>query len=165
MTGPTKIGKSTLLENIYLALKDEYSFGGVITLGQEKRKFLNLKNGEERNFKEENDQNGITIGDFIISDKSIEFASKAIRASKDSDIIFIDEIGILENEKRCLYEPVKALLEEINFKEKFILLCIRERVLPQLLALFKLKLDDLWRISSNPDEEILDQLVRFIKNS
>ncbi len=165
MTGPTKIGKSTLLEKIYLALKEDYSIGGIITLGQETRKFLNLNNGEERYFKEEKDLNGISIGDFFISDKSIEFASDAIRTAKDSKIIFIDEIGILENEKKLLYEPVKTLLEKINLQDKFVLLCLRERVLPQLIALLKLKIDDLWRIRSRPDDEILNQLIRFIKTS
>jgi len=165
LTGPTKIGKSTLLEKIYRAMKDEYSFGGVITLGQEKRTFFNLKSGKERYFAEENDQTGISIGDFLISDKSIEFASEAIRTSKDSEIIIIDEIGILESEKKCLYEPTRTLLNEINTQDKFVLLCLRERVLPQLIALFKLKIDDLWRISNKPDEEILNQLIRFIKNS
>ena len=71
-------------------MKGDYSIGGVITLGQETRKFLNLNNGEERYFKEENDQNGVSIGNFFISDKSIEFASDAIRTAKDSKIIFID---------------------------------------------------------------------------
>ena len=165
MTGPTKIGKSTLLEKIYRAMKEDYSIGGVITLGQEIRKFLNLKNGEERYFKEENDQNGISIGDFFISDKSIEFASDAIRTSKDSKIIIIDEVGILESEKKLLYEPVKTLLEEIDIQDKLVILCLRERVLPQLIAMLKLKIDDLWRIRSKPDEEILNQLIRFIKTS
>lgn len=146
-------------------MKGDYSIGGVITLGQETRKFLNLNNGEERYFKEENDQNGVSIGNFFISDKSIEFASDAIRTAKDSKIIFVDEIGILESEKKLLYEPVKALLEEINIQDKFVLLCLRERVLPQLLALLKHKVDDLWRIGSKPDDEILNQLLSFIKSS
>ena len=166
LTGPTKIGKSTLLEKIYRAMKDEYSFGGVITLGQEERKFLDLKSGEERHFKEENDHKGIVIGDFLISDKSLDFASNAIKESEDKKIIIIDEIGILESEKKCLYEPVKALLNSIkDAEDKFILLCVRERVLPQILALYEMKIDDLWRISNQPDEDIFQQLIRFIKNS
>jgi len=166
MSGPTKIGKSTLLEKIYLALKEEFSIGGVITLGQEKRKFVDLRNGNQRFFSENDDGQGITIGDFLISDKAIDFASNAIIESKDKDIIIIDEIGILESEKKCLFEPVKILLNSIkNTGNKFILLCVRERVLPQILALYELKIDDLWRISHRPDEEILDQLIRFISHS
>ena len=166
MSGPTKIGKSTLLEKIYLVLKEEFSIGGVITLGQEKRKFINLKNGNKKNFSENDDEQGITIGDFLISDKAINFASNAIIESKDKEIIIIDEIGILESEKKCLYESVKTLLNSIkNAEDKFILLCVRERVLPQILALYDMKIDDLWRISHHPDEEILDQLIRFIRHS
>ncbi len=166
MSGPTKIGKSSLLEKIYLALKEEFPIGGIITLGQEKRKFINLKNGDKRNFSENDDEQGITIGDFLISDKAIDFASNAIKESKDKEIIIIDEIGILESEKKCLYEPVRTLLNSIkNNEEKFILLCVRERVLPQILALYEMKIDDLWRISHQPDEEILDQLIRFIRHS
>ncbi len=166
MSGPTKIGKSTLLEKIYLALKEEFSIGGVITLGQEKRKFVDLRNGNERNFSESDDEQGITIGDFLISDKAINFASNAIIESKDKEIIIIDEIGILESKKKCLYEPVKTLLNSINnFGDKFILLCVRERVLSQILALYEMKIDDLWRINHQPDEEVLDQLVTFIRLS
>ncbi|MCK5305142.1 MAG: hypothetical protein KAJ72_07820 [Candidatus Heimdallarchaeota archaeon] len=166
MSGPTKIGKSTLLEKIYLALKEEFSIGGVITLGQEKRKFVDLRNGNDKHFSENDDEQGITIGDFLISDKAIDFATKAIVESKDKEIIIIDELGILESEKKCLYEPVRKLLNSIrNTGDQFILLCVRERVLPQILALYEMKIDDLWRISHQPDEEILDQLIRFIKNS
>ena len=166
LTGPTKIGKSTLLEKIYLALKEEFSIGGVITLGQEERIFIDLRTGNKRSFSENDEEQGITIGDYLISDKAIDFASNAIMESKDKEIIIIDEIGILESEKKCLYEPVKTLLNSIdNAGDKFILLCVRERVLPQIIALYKLKIDDLWRISHQPDEEILDQLIRFIKTS
>lgn len=166
LSGPIKIGKSTLLEKIYLGLKDEFSIGGVITLGQKERKFLNLKNGEERHFKEEYDQKGITIGDYFIAEKAIEFASEAIKESQDKEIIIIDEIGILESEKKCLYEPIRELLNSIkNTEEKFLLLCVRERVLPQILALFEMKIDDLWRINNQPDEEILNQLKRFIRSA
>lgn len=166
MTGPTKIGKSTLLEKIYLALKEEFAIGGVITLGQEKRIFIDLRNGNKRNFSEKDEEQGITIGDFLISDEAIDFASKAIIDSKDKEIIIIDEIGILESEKKCLYEPVKILLNLIKSAgDKFILLCVRERVLPQILALYEMEIDDLWRINHQPNEEILDQLIRFIKTS
>jgi len=166
MTGPTKIGKSSLLEKIYLALKEEFSIGGVITLGQEKRIFIDLRNGDKRNFSENEDEQGITIGNFLISDGAIDFASNAIIESKDKEIIIIDEIGILESEKKCLYEPVKTLLNSIkNARDKFILLCVRERVLPQILALYEMKIDDLWRISHQPDEEIISQLIRFIRHS
>lgn len=166
MSGPTKIGKSTLLEKIYLALKEEFSIGGVITLGQEKRKFVDLRNGNKRNFSENDEEQGITIGDFLISEKAIDFASNAIIEAKDKEIIIIDEIGILESEKKCLYEPVLTLLNSIkNTGDKFILLCVRERVLPQIIALYEMKIDDLWRISHQPDEEILNQLIRFIKTS
>ena len=166
ISGPTKIGKSTLLEKIYLALKEEFSIGGVITLGQEKRKFVDLRSGNKRNFSENKGEQGITIGDFLISDKAINFASNAIKESKNKEVIIIDEIGILESEKKCLYEPVRTLLNSItNAGDKFILLCVRERVLPQILALYEMKIDDLWRISHHPDEEILDQLIRFIRTS
>ena len=165
MSGPTKIGKSTLLEKIYLGLKDDYSIGGIITLGQKKRKFVDLSTGEERAFSENKNESGITIGDFLISNKSIEFASEAILKSREKDIIIIDEIGILESERKCLYEPIRELLNSIkNTEQKCLLLCVREYVLPQILAAYDLKIDDLWRISNQPDEEILNRLKKYIKN-
>lgn len=124
ITGRRHIGKTTLLLEIIEDLKDSFTIGGVLTLGDEKKAFVNLQNGTKCDYYKENDSIKERIGNYIISEKAIEFAEQAIKTAVNSKIIIIDEFGRLEREKKGLYNAVIDLVEQIRDKEGTILLMV-----------------------------------------
>lgn len=124
ITGRRHIGKTTFLQEIIDDLKDSFTIGGVLTLGDEKKAFVNLQNGTQCDYYKENDSIKEQIGNYIISEKAIKFAEQAIRTAIDSKIIIIDEFGRLEREKKGLYNAIINLVEQIRDKEGTILLMV-----------------------------------------
>lgn len=124
ITGRRHIGKTTLLLEIIEDLKDSFTIGGVLTLGDEKKAFVNLQNGTKCDYYKENDSIKERIGNYIISEKAIEFAEQAIKTAVNSKIIIIDEFGRLEREKKGLYNAIIDLVEQIRDKEGTILLMV-----------------------------------------
>lgn len=124
ITGRRHIGKTTFLLEIIEDLKDSFTIGGVLTLGDEKKAFVNLQNGTKCDYYKENDSIKERIGNYIISEKAIEFAERAIKTAVNSKIIIIDEFGRLEREKKGLYNAIIDLVEQIRDKEGTILLMV-----------------------------------------
>ena len=58
------VGKSTFLDRLSESFSDIYEVGGIITLGQEKRKFVDVKTRENSVFAIDKEENGIQIGSF-----------------------------------------------------------------------------------------------------
>jgi len=124
ITGKRHIGKTTFLLEIIEDLKDSFTIGGVLTLGDEKKAFVNLQNGTKCDYYKENDLIKERIGNYVISEKAIEFAEHAITTAIDSKIIIIDEFGRLEREKKGLYSAIINLVEQIREKKGTILLMV-----------------------------------------
>ncbi len=124
ITGRRHIGKTTFLLEIIEDLKISFTIGGVLTLGDEKKEFVNLQNGTKCDYYKENDSIKERIGNYIISEKAIKFAEQAITTAIDSKIIIIDEFGRLEREKKGLYNAIINLVEQIRDKEGTILLMV-----------------------------------------
>jgi len=124
ITGRRHIGKTTFLLEIIEDLKDSFTIGGVLTLGDEKKTFVNLQNGTKCDYYNENDSIKERIGNYVISEKAIKFAEQAMTTAIDSKIIIIDEFGRLEREKKGLFNAIRNLVEQIRDKKGTILLMV-----------------------------------------
>lgn len=162
ISGPKGIGKSTFLNELSKKLEGKYSLGGIITLGQKERKFLDVKTQETSRFSEEENEKGFQIGKYLISERSLNFAIKAIENSSESKIIFIDEIGRLESEKEGLYSIAQKLFSSISNSEKIVILGVRQEVVPQLTKLFSISPQEVWIIRERPYRYLLEEVLDFI---
>ncbi len=162
ISGPKGIGKSTFLNELSKKLVGKYLLGGIITLGQEERKFLDIKTQETSCFSKEENEKGLQIGKFLISERALNFAIKAIENSSESEIIFLDEIGRLESEKKGLYSAVYKLFSSINKSKKIIILGVRQEVIPQLKKLFLISPQEILIIEGRPYERLLEEVFDFI---
>ena len=84
----------------------------------------------------------------------MNFANNAIESSYNSQIIFIDEVGRLERERKCMYEQVSRLVDETNrMKDKVVILIIREFLLQEILKLLDIKPVKIWILQEKPGEK------------
>ena len=162
ITGPKGIGKSTFLRKLGKILSCLYNVGGVITIGQENREFLNLKTKEISAFRKEKEENGIQIGKYFIANRALSFAANSLKDVSDVDLIFVDEIGKLESKKEGLYEPFSKLISTINEEEKVIILGVRKEIVPQLSELFSFDTRKIWFLEKHPSEDLLLEVIDFI---
>ncbi len=101
ITGPRKSGKSTLcLDILNYVRKLNFSAGGVITLQNAERWFYLIQNEQKVRFEANNDEPSVKIGKFTISKDHLNRANQSIKDGCDSDFLFIDEIGLLEMNRR-----------------------------------------------------------------
>lgn len=93
----------------------------------------------------------------------MNFAKNAIEMSYDSQIIFIDEVGRLERERKCLYEYVSRLIKESSIrKDQIIIMIIRENLLQEILELFDIKPIKIWNLQAKPRENKVREIYEFI---
>ena len=161
ITGRRHIGKTTFLLELIEDLKDSFTIGGVLTLGDEKKAFVNLQNGTKCDYYKENDSIKEQIGDYIISEKAIKFAEQAITTAIDSKIIIIDEFGRLEREKKGLYNAIINLVEQIRDKEGTILLMVIQiDVVDKAIKLLNLEPEEIGTLEKNHNnKEIRERLL------
>ncbi|NPD88349.1 MAG: AAA family ATPase [Asgard group archaeon] len=162
ISGPIGIGKSTLLKNLAKRLAETNQIGGIITLGQETKRFVDLKTQKTSYFKEEKDKKGIQIGKYFIADRALKFAAKTLETASDYDIVFIDEIGRLEVKKRGLYKSIFKLLKSINKEGKIVIFGVRQEVVHQLSRLFSIHPNKTWFLTKQPSEDFLIKVTEFI---
>lgn len=147
ITGRRHIGKTTFLLELVEDLKDSFAIGGVLTMGDEKKAFVNLQNGTKCDYYKENDSIKERIGNYLISEKAIKFAEQAITTASDSKIIIIDEFGRLEREKKGLYNAIINLVEQIRDKEEAILLMVIQiDVVDKAIKLLNLEPEEIWTL-------------------
>ena len=161
ITGRRHIGKTTLLLEIIEDLKDSFTIGGVLTIGDEKKAFVNLQNGTKCDYYKENDSIKERIGNYIISEKAIEFAEQAIKTAVNSKIIIIDEFGRLEREKKGLYNAIIDLVEQIRDKEGTILLMVIQiDVVDKAIKLLNLEPEEIGTLKKkNNNKKIRERLL------
>ena len=164
ITGAISSGKSTLLEKLVNALSKQYRIGGLITKGQERRFFLDIKSRKKEYFSSEEDEDGERIGKYFLSRRSLDFAFSVIKESKNNDIIIVDEIGRLEKEKKGLYGAIESLLNDVKTDVKIIILVIRKDLLQELLKLFNIRPAEIWEVKHSTKDSVLSNLIECIKN-
>ena len=164
ITGRRHIGKTTLLLEIIEDLKDSFTIGGVLTLGDEKKAFVNLQNGTKCDYYKENDSIKERIGDYIISEKAIKFAEQAILTAIDSKIIIIDEFGRLEREKKGLYNAIINLVEQIRDKEEaMLLMVIQIDVVDKAIKLLNLEPEEIGTLKKkHNNKKIRESLLEWL---
>ena len=93
----------------------------------------------------------------------MNFANNAIESSYNSQIIFIDEVGRLERERKCLYEQVSRLIDETNrMKDKVVILIIREYLLQEILKLLDIKPMKIWVLQEKSEEKKVREIYEFV---
>ena len=140
-----------------------HSVAGVITEGQKNRSFINVKTNEKVAFYSEGEKIVEKIGDYSISNKALNFANNAIKTSCNSKVIFIDEIGRLEREKKCLYKEISKLLKEKQkIDDKIIIMVIRDFLVQEILELLDIEPLKIWKIKEKPGEGLAKDIYEFI---
>ncbi|MFW9997143.1 MAG: nucleoside-triphosphatase [Candidatus Odinarchaeota archaeon] len=165
ITGKFQTGKTTLAQRLVTVLRDEgYTCGGVLCPGRDYRVYVNLITGIAHQFYCPGDD----LIDFDcreISEEAIEFGQRAIKeaAKAGVDVLFVDEVGKLENQKEGFYQPLQNILPK---RKKPVVTIIRNEVVPEFKKLFNVPLDRIWGLDVNTDREnILMEIVAEISKS
>ena len=126
ITGRRHIGKTTFVESLVEELNESFLIGGILTIGEKEKSFVNLLNNEVCSYYQADEPVKEQIGEYLISEKAIRFAEEAVRTASDSEIIIIDEFGRLEREKRGLFSVINDLVKQIREKKETILIMITQ---------------------------------------
>ena len=162
ISGPKGIGKSTFLFKLSKRLLNKFSLGGVITLGQEERNFLDIKTQKTSSFSDVITKKGIQIGKYFISEKALNFASDAIKHSLETEVIFIDEIGRLEAEQKGLFSDISRFFSSNEISKKIVILGVRQEVVPILSNLFSIHPNVVKMIEERPCEELIEEISNIV---
>jgi len=141
ISGEVGAGKTRAAEQLVVALKKEkITVGGVlsprivqdgVTIGYT---VFDVTSGEERPFAALNSP-GITIGRFFIEREALRFAGRAIEeASRNMQVVFVDEVGRLELEGAGLALAVDTLLNSSALP----VLLIRDSFVPAVVKTFSI---------------------------
>ncbi|MFX0181587.1 MAG: nucleoside-triphosphatase [Candidatus Hodarchaeota archaeon] len=159
ITGPKRAGKSTLCWHLlkYIRKQAVVTAGGVITLQNQKRYFYLISENIKLPFQSLNDEELIKIGQYKIHKINLKLAVDSIWKGIKSDILFIDEIGILELQEKG-YHPV---LETAISRVKSNILVVRESILNEFIKRYPQARD--YEVVEVIDQEILTPF-NIIKN-
>ncbi|MFX0050835.1 MAG: nucleoside-triphosphatase [Candidatus Hermodarchaeota archaeon] len=159
ITGPKRAGKSTLCWHLlkYIRKQTVATVGGVITLQNRKRFFYLISEHKRIPFETSNDQDFIKIGHYKIHKQNLKLAIDSIQQGIGSDILFIDEIGILELRKRG-YHPV---LKTAFSRDKSNILVVRQSILDEFIVQYPQVSD--YEVLKVVDREIITPF-NIIKN-
>jgi nucleoside-triphosphatase THEP1 len=162
ITGEIGVGKSTVCSKTsQLARRNQLSCGGIITTknsvyGLETE---NLLNGEKETLACLEKRDGwLNLGKYNFNPAGIEFGLSAIFQGASSDIIFVDELGILELNGQGFAASIDFLN---NGTYQSAITVIRQFLLPSYLSLFSIK-PRVFEVSANNRNEIPNLLFLYI---
>lgn len=152
ISGEVNGGKSTLVSSIIITLKSEgYSIGGLLSeavySGEKKSGYdiLDISSGIKKPFLRsleglgigDNDISHLRVGKFTVIEEGLEFGKRVLSSNTllENDIIIIDEIGHMELRGLIWSDCLSNLLLS---KHKTVVLVIREKLLENVLAKFKI---------------------------
>jgi nucleoside-triphosphatase THEP1 len=160
ISGPRGAGKSSLAYSILMPLKKcGIACGGVLTLGQEKKRFFCVQDQKSYPFEIEGEPDPIHVGKYRISQSALQFANRAIANGIKQEVLFIDEIGILESQQGGLYEATMAALRS---SKKAIILVVRQEIIGLFETLFGVQPDQIAIVEPQKWEHLAECLVRDI---
>ncbi len=159
ISGPREIGKSSFaLQLVQKFNEEEISCGGVLTLSNGSKFIYRVQDGKTVPLESVGNAPSIQVGKYKISVEALRFAEETIVNSK-TDILFIDEIGILEQKRRGLYNTTKLALTR-PYLTTFLI--VRQEVLPLFEELFEIKIDHCVIIESKEWENLISSLMKTV---
>ncbi len=140
ITGDIGVGKTTVCQKfIDLARSHRYQCAGVITYKRADGDIIieDVQTGETREFASmQQIYTGPRTAKYYFNPEAIAFGKKAIDSGSDSDIVLIDELGILELNG----QGFSQVPEQINNRQfKKCLVVIRKQLLQDFLSLLVTK--------------------------
>ena len=168
ITGKKGEGKTYLVDRLAEKLLEKgLSVEGLVTRGQEKKIFVDVRTKKEEVFWKEGDLLAEEIGQYKISERALTFAYETIEKSVSGQIIIIDEIGWLEAEKRGLFEAVKKLVTRKNQSGYYIIiLVVRRQIVEKIPDLFGINIQKiLVHEKKNYEANIAEIIERVFQNN
>ena len=134
ISGPRSAGKSSLAYKVCLALKKrDVDCGGLLTLFRDKKYFYRVQDKAMMPFESIEETIAVHVGRYTITQSTMQFAEESIRNAADRDVLFVDEIGILENQRKGLFEAVDDVLPR---PDRVTLLVVRQEIKNEVESLF-----------------------------
>ena len=107
---------------------------------------------------------GEKIGKYVFSQKSLDFGNRVIKGSLISNIIIIDELGLLESKEKGLYASIHEVAEIVKKSEKkLVILCIREDVKSKILNLLDIEPKGTLEIKKYQSKRTLEKFCKSIE--
>jgi len=107
---------------------------------------------------------GEKIGKYVFSQKSLDFGNRVIKRSLISNIIVIDELGLLESKEKGLYTSIHEVVEIVKKSDKKLtILCIREDVKSKILNLLAIVPKETLEIKKYPSKRTLEKFCKSIE--
>ena len=164
ITGQKGEGKTYLLEKLAELLKqNEFSVGGIVTRGQEEKKFVDINTKKEESFWKDSDQLAEQIGNYKISKRALSFAEKVIEGITQEEYCFIDEMGWLEADKKGLYRVIKKLLDrEKDNPNLKIIAIVRRQVIEKIKKLCEIEVERIWFYERKEYDRTLPEIYKTV---
>lgn len=164
LTGPPRVGKTTLIERAIQHLKNSFRIDGFITkeireTGERKGFEIVKINGERKILSHKNFKNFPKIGKYGVHIKNLEETIININPDK-CEILIIDEIGKMELLSKKFFGWVINLLTSDKPR---ILGTIGEKVLRNLERENDFSRCKIIRVTYNNRERLLPQIINFFK--
>ena len=156
ITGPRRVGKSTLCMDILQHLKNNgWDAGGVITTQNSSRWMYLVHDDKKIRFEAELNEKSIQVGKFHIHKGNMQQAINQIEISLESEYLFVDEIGILEMNKGGFY----PILEKAFSREEGNIFVIRESILENIVDSYVISFDfEIIRLEKSQYKQSLDYI-------
>jgi len=162
ITGNGDVGKSSLCDVLFKSLSVKgFKCGGIITLrDKEKNLFVHdLKTGKKIQLASVNNTfNGPSVGRYFFNNAGIDFGNKAIKRGIKEPILFVDEIGYLELDKKGFYKIIEFLNKGIIQNS---LMVVRSRLLDQFKKKLKVK-TTIFEVTKNNHKLVINRIERIL---
>lgn len=165
LTGPPRVGKTTLIEKAIQELKNKYKLDGFITKeikerGERKGFEIVKIDGERKMLSHKEFKSQYVVGKYGVNLRNLEEIIDKIDF-KNCDILIVDEIGKMELLSKKFFIWINALLK----KEKpRILGTIGEKVLENLKKDIDFSKCEIIKITYNNRNTILKEILNFCQN-
>ena len=170
VTGKKHEGKSTLaLKLAEMAKEKGLKTGGIISISQNNNgkrsgyEIMDLKTGLKKPLATTKDIENYAenIGPFYFYKDGIEFAHSALDINhlNECDIVFIDEVGMLEASEKGFYKDLKQLL---NSDIKLLMFVTRDEFIKTIENKFNFKAKEIFSVSSQGTQDLSSLKERFI---
>ena len=160
ITGPRGAGKSTLcLEILRYIQACEFSVGGVITIQDTERWFYLIQSDKKVQFEAEIHEPSISVGKFRINSNNLNQATQHIMNGRDSDFLFIDEVGILEMNGKGYFSVLETALKRPQGN----IIVVRESIFDDFISKFNLQFEYIvLKCRFGKNQRLLDDVIRKI---